>query len=1065
MLELFTIGGGEQIVNVMNAVAAWTGGGGYKSMIRVVMVMGLIYTLLIVAFSLDWRAWFNWFLQSTLIYLCLMVPTVTLKVTDRINPSLAPSVVANVPLGLGVIASFTSQIGDYLTREAETVFVMPAQLAYSNNGIVYGSKLLEATRQIRITDPEFAANINEHMKRCVFYDVLLGAKSMEGLAGSADLWSDLGLGSPARAQPFITRTGTGPGSTTTTAIVTCRDAYAALTPQWTTFINGFQPRWAKSLYPNLSNAVAQAKLAADLPVTYNAFTANASNALAIMRQSLAINAFMQARDDMSGGTGSAAIDSFAATRADLQTRNTYSAIAQGAMKWVPILNIVLTVVFYAMFPVIFPLFLLPKTGVGALRGYLTGFFYLAAWGPLYVVLHMILMSKGLSAGLAVANGGATLGNFAGIGAINDETATLAGYMIATIPFLAAGMARGAMAISSHATSFLAPSQNAAEAAALEATTGNYAYGNASLANSTINTQSRDQWSTQPSFSSGAPAFAFRQSNGTISTMQGDGSVTTNQQSAISSFEWKPSFTRSNLGEMRETVGEFQNQASQHREMASESFSAANTLGSQIFNTAQTSRGSETTTGQQMQDALSQSQNLTRSWSDRLVNEYGFDRRAADELSRYSYAQGNGNLGLGSKVGAGSLGIGATVLSQESRNRVDGTSVNERISKGLDFLNAESTSDNATRSRESFFRAASTSGSSELEGLSQRRDASLTEARGHTLEAGRLEESGKRYERQVSEIDSGGFQSSRDYSQNWQSFVSAEMAKNPGLRDSGYTTWMRDVDLDGGRTQGPQRDARDVLEDRFQRSYVEDMQRDLGPVGPLGAGSIANPSSVSAAGVQAWGRSQMGEVDAVGPQVAVVSDSRDAALSGLVGDRIGAANERMDFHQRDTNFSNGDIHRRGDALFGDVKAAQHATLITTMPGIGQLFTQGSTVDATNYVRAQGMSVDHGSRITSLDRSMLPAISSVAAASRDLGLPRPVITSAQDGVHTAPGTLHPDGKALDFRGRNISVAQGQQLEVRVQQALGPDYDVDFETSRKNPSNNHLHVEYDPKPKRRK
>ena len=59
MLELFTIGGGEQIVNVMNAVAAWTGGGGYKSMIRVVMVMGLIYTLLIVAFSLDWRAWFK----------------------------------------------------------------------------------------------------------------------------------------------------------------------------------------------------------------------------------------------------------------------------------------------------------------------------------------------------------------------------------------------------------------------------------------------------------------------------------------------------------------------------------------------------------------------------------------------------------------------------------------------------------------------------------------------------------------------------------------------------------------------------------------------------------------------------------------------------------------------------------------------------------------------------------------------------------------------------------------------------------------------------------------------
>ncbi|KAK0332527.1 hypothetical protein LTR94_024501, partial [Friedmanniomyces endolithicus] len=57
-LEVFTIGGGEYIVNVFNAVAAWTGGGGYRSLLQVVMVMGFIYSLFIVAFSLDWRAWF-----------------------------------------------------------------------------------------------------------------------------------------------------------------------------------------------------------------------------------------------------------------------------------------------------------------------------------------------------------------------------------------------------------------------------------------------------------------------------------------------------------------------------------------------------------------------------------------------------------------------------------------------------------------------------------------------------------------------------------------------------------------------------------------------------------------------------------------------------------------------------------------------------------------------------------------------------------------------------------------------------------------------------------------------
>ena len=60
MMEIFTIGGGEYIVNVLNAVAAWSGGGGFRSMLQVVFVMGLIYSLLVLAFNFDWRAWMNW---------------------------------------------------------------------------------------------------------------------------------------------------------------------------------------------------------------------------------------------------------------------------------------------------------------------------------------------------------------------------------------------------------------------------------------------------------------------------------------------------------------------------------------------------------------------------------------------------------------------------------------------------------------------------------------------------------------------------------------------------------------------------------------------------------------------------------------------------------------------------------------------------------------------------------------------------------------------------------------------------------------------------------------------
>ncbi len=785
MFELFTIGGGEYIVNVMNAVAAWTGGGGYKSLIRVVMVMGLIYTLLIVAFSLDWRAWMNWFLQSTLIYLCLMVPTVTIKVTDRVNPSLPSSVVANVPLGLGVIASFTSQIGDYLTRTAETVFVMPSQLQYSSNGIIYGSKLMEATRQIRITDPEFAANINEHMKRCVFYDVMLGFKSMDGLAKSTDLWTDIGPGSPARAQPFITRSG----STTTTAIVTCRDAYTALTPLWTDFINDFRPKWAKTLYPNLSNAVAEAKLVADLPVTYQAFTANASNAISIMRQNLAINSFMQARDDMAGGTGSAAIDSFAATRADLQTRNTYSAIAQGAMKWVPILNIVLTVVFYAMFPVIFPLFLMPRTGVGALKGYAMGFFYLAAWGPLYVVLHMILMGRGLSAGLAIANGGATLGSFAGIGAVNDETATLAGYMIATVPFLAAGMARGAMAIASHATSFLAPSQNAAEAAALEATTGNYAYGNASLANSTINTQSRDQWNTQPSFRSGAPVMTEMGVDGRVGTSFANGQSVFDSTGAIS--RGRESFTLSDgwFTNQEKSLSSVFEQSRTVRQSLSEESRLVDAMRQSNATTFTRSSGTESASGIERNNSVRFFNNEGQDVTDTVSRNFSDSSTRSLQGSREALFSTSAQLASTLSGGVGVPGLGgwkgSSTISGNSENR-DGVrgqndqSQRSEWSDGRAASDRQSAGSEASNTESGYGRSGSFSRTDTTSSNTVSFDQAQEHVRSRLQAVDEAERKAKSYSDQLSYMRSNRGEMSANVTEEFRQWLRAEEAANPSL---------------------------------------------------------------------------------------------------------------------------------------------------------------------------------------------------------------------------------------------------------------------------------------------
>ena len=254
MVEIFTVGGGDYLVNVFQAVAAWTGNGGYKSLLQVVMVMGLGLSALTLAFNQDWRAWINWFLGATLIYSCLMVPRLDVHVTDRLNPSLAPANVSNVPLGLALMASFTSQVGDYLTGSAEVVFGLPGDLNYSKNGMIYGPRLYDATRSLRISDPEFAANLDEHFRQCVFYDVLLGRYSMKELAETGDIWATIAPGSQARAQRFLTRDATS--GQVSSNIVTCREAYDALNAQWAGLVDAMGSVFGRQLYPNQTAALA-----------------------------------------------------------------------------------------------------------------------------------------------------------------------------------------------------------------------------------------------------------------------------------------------------------------------------------------------------------------------------------------------------------------------------------------------------------------------------------------------------------------------------------------------------------------------------------------------------------------------------------------------------------------------------------------------------------------------------------------------------------------------------------------------------------------------------------------
>ncbi|PCD03856.1 conjugal transfer protein TraG [Sphingomonas spermidinifaciens] len=820
-VELFTIGGGEYIVNVLNAVAAWTGAGGYKSLLQVVMVMGLAYSVLIVAFNLDWKAWLHWFLQATLMYMVLMVPRLDVHVTDRINPSLAPAQVANVPLGLAMMASFTSQVGDYLVRSSELVFGLPGDLDYSRNGMIYGSRLFEATRSLRINDPEFAANLDEHFKQCVFYDVLLGRYSMETLAKAPDLWNAIAPGSQARAQRFLTRDGSG---AVTSSIQTCREAYTALSGQWNGMVDDLGRVFGRQLYPKQTTDLARAKLFADLPVAYQYLTGVSASASTILRQSLTINAMQQAMHSAAGTSGTGSVDVYAQTRADIQTERTYGSIAHAAMKWVPVLNIVLTVVFYALFPVLFPLFLMPRSGPYALKGYVTGFFYLAAWGPLYVILHMVMMFKGAAEVAGASSGsGLTLASFTGMTEANDDIGLLAGYLVASIPFLAGGIARGAMAISSQATTYLNPSQNAAEEAAREASTGNIALGNSSFDNQTVQTRQHDQWNQAPSFTYGAAQTRAFNDTGTLAT-----SFAGNQILDVpaSKLPFMPQITQSVAAEAAKVASETRSRGETLSNQAVQSTSNAVTRFQEFRHAMSTDRSVSESYGNDNRAVISEGFNEVSRASEMLQNRFGLRAEVADTIATEKFLTGTIGVdgGVGASIGIGRLGasVGVTGGASKRWNATDVAAVSKDSSKIAEALASWSSDRGWTHSRDSFERSAETTSRSDVASRASGISSSATRAQTESAEARRYFEDARRIEQRWSTSSSQNVSGVMNASDEFLQFARQEIASTPLV----YKRFDPASAADWSSTDVETSGERDLLVQRFVEHVGERIRSEV-----------------------------------------------------------------------------------------------------------------------------------------------------------------------------------------------------------------------------------------------
>ena len=470
MYEFITIGGGEYFVDIFNGLAMVVKSGDFMDVIKISAVLAFMISMLNAALMGSLYDSSKWFLTTIIVTQLLLYPTATVHVTDKTNPTLVGAKVDNVPFVIAYTAATSSQIGYSLTKLFESVYSLPNDLQYTENGMIFGANLMNAMSQARVANSRLSASLDSFSRECIFYDIFLNIYSFDELKNAEDVWSF--VKSTQVENRFFTYTDLSGA----TSYPTCKAGAQSLEADWkqefeTVGSIGF---YAKK--PSLTKAL----LVSAAPLTSEYLMNVSKSSEQILQQAMMINALSDATENLEAENQ---VQNYQNARATLQAKSTYQTMGTQAGMWIPMLKIVIESVFYGAFPLVILLCMIPSLAGGVLRGYFTTFFWLASWGPIYAILHRISMGHAKS--YLITEGGTgvglNLGNQMALQQTMSDIAAMAGYMSMFVPMLAYGLAKGgAAAMSSMTTSFMSGVQGAVSAAAHEGTTGNLSFGNVGL---------------------------------------------------------------------------------------------------------------------------------------------------------------------------------------------------------------------------------------------------------------------------------------------------------------------------------------------------------------------------------------------------------------------------------------------------------------------------------------------------------------------------------------------------------------------------------------------------------
>ncbi len=513
-----TYGGGEALVLVFNGIAALLGssGGILSGFMKITAVMGGFWAIVQSVIRNSIEVSLRWFLWFTIATNVLFLPKVTIWIKDPLIHS-APTKVDNVPFALGAFAGIISEVGAALTEKMESIFTLPDDLQYHRTGTVFASRMMAQSRQFRITDPDFNANMERFVNQCIVYDTMIGAKyTLKDLRSSEDIWALV----KDRTSPIRGFVYKEPGIGQRGEILTCREGARKLETLWHTILLEGAYKYGASLIKGDIH-LAQRQFLTLFPLSYNFLTGASEDALRALRQEMMINTISDASNNKVTELGSPM--NYAATKALLQQRSTYEVAGDLAATFLPVMKNLLEALIYSSFIFVFAFALMPG-GYKVLATYCEMIVWLQIWAPMYAVLNLVitLYARHKTANLT-GGAGVTMITSLGITEVNADMAALAGYLSMSIPFISYAIVKGGASSFVHLAGHLGSAlQSAAAYAGSELSSGNFQLGNVSQGIQTFHTHSG--FASNMGYSYKAGQFETVLEDGSVKVMQADGSA-------------------------------------------------------------------------------------------------------------------------------------------------------------------------------------------------------------------------------------------------------------------------------------------------------------------------------------------------------------------------------------------------------------------------------------------------------------------------------------------------------------------------------------------------------------